>query len=641
CGILSGFLIFNFIVFAAALVISLGIGVYHAFSGGRQKTTNEYLLGNRKMSILPVGLSLMVSFESSIMMLGFPAEIYTYGIMFWWFTLGFMLAQLIAIRIVVPLIHPLHVTSVYEYLELRYSSRLPRQIGTAMGMLYTIFYMGVVLYGPGTALEAVADLPLWISMVVIMIAAVIYTAIGGIKAVIWTDVFQCLVMYCGIAGIIIKGCMVAGGFGRVFEINGQLGRLNYFNFDLDPTVRHTFWSLLFGTATRLVYITFNQATIQRVCAVPTQRNATQIFLFAGPAFFLTFSIATFEGLVAVAYFYSIGCDPLASGQIKNPNQIIPYMVIWLFKDNPGMSGLFMASLFCASLSTLSSGLSSLSAQTVEDMIKPLWPDISDRKATTIAKLSVVFYGGLSLAVSFMIANITGLPLSQVTAQVLSAFGGAAGGMFLYSIFCPWATKQGAIIGAIFGMIFIFWIGIGKSFSTTLYHEPRLPPVSSGYCYYRDGLNVTSDITNATDAFTVTMTSVVTESLTTSSRQNEGLDRLYSVSYQWIGSMGIFSTIFVASLVSLVIGRPKPETIDVRYMLPIGEQLLPYLPKAAKKFLHFGVPFEKRDDFLKKTVELQEKERNETTEMILPSDEKEHQQNQTVNTVVNTSQSLKL
>ncbi|XP_021344994.1 sodium-dependent multivitamin transporter-like isoform X2 [Mizuhopecten yessoensis] len=544
----------DFLVFVAALLISLSIGVYYALSGGRQKTTKEYLLGNRNMTIIPVGLSLMVSYESSIMMLGFPAEVYTYGIMFWWFTIGFMLAQLIAIRIVVPLIHPLRVTSVYEYLELRYNNRLPRQIGTGMGMLYTIFYMGVVLYGPGTALEAVANLPLWISMVVIALAAVIYTAIGGIKAVIWTDVFQCVVMYCGIAGIIIKGCMVVGGFGRVFEINGEYGRLNYFNFDFDPTVRHTFWNLLIGTSTRLVYLTFNQTTIQRVCAVPTKRDATKIFLFAGPAFFLTFSIATFEGLVAVAYFHSIGCDPLATGQIKNPNQIIPYMVIWLFKDTPGMSGLFMASLFCASLSTLSSGLSSLSAQTVEDMVKPFWPNISDRKATTIAKLSVLFYGSLSLAVSFMIANIEGMPLSQITGQMLSAFGGASGGMFLYSIFCPWANKKGVIIGGIFGMIFIFWIGIGKSFSTTLIKEPRLPPVSLGYCHLRDSINVTSDVTNTTELFNATMTTMVTEFHEPLAHQNEGLDRLYSVSYQWIGAMGIFTTIIVASLVSIVTER---------------------------------------------------------------------------------------
>jgi Na+/proline symporter len=85
-----GFVLADFIIFGIAIAISIGIGLYYAFSGGRQKTTSEYLVGNRKMSILPVALSLMVSFESSIMMLGFPAEVYVYGIMFWLSNAGYI-----------------------------------------------------------------------------------------------------------------------------------------------------------------------------------------------------------------------------------------------------------------------------------------------------------------------------------------------------------------------------------------------------------------------------------------------------------------------------------------------------------------------------------------------------------------------
>ncbi|XP_033761224.1 uncharacterized protein LOC117343009 [Pecten maximus] len=102
-------------------------------------------------------------------------------------------------------------------------------------------------------------------------------------------------------------------------------------------------------------------------------------------------------------------------------------------------------------------------------------------------------------------------------------------------------------------------------------------------------------------------------------------------------MGIFTTMIVGSLVSLVTERPKPESLDVRYMLPIGEQLCPYLPKAAKKFLHFGVPFEKREELLRKTIELQEKEQNEMIEMISPSEDKEAGQGVTITTVVETNQ----
>jgi len=111
-----GFVFADFIIFGIAIAISIGIGLYYAFSGGKQKTTSEYLVGNRQMSILPVALSLMVSFESSIMMLGFPAEVYVYGIMFWLSNVGFMIALLLGTRLVVPLVHPLRIKSVFEVL---------------------------------------------------------------------------------------------------------------------------------------------------------------------------------------------------------------------------------------------------------------------------------------------------------------------------------------------------------------------------------------------------------------------------------------------------------------------------------------------------------------------------------------------
>uniref|UniRef100_K1RBN0 Sodium-coupled monocarboxylate transporter 1 n=1 Tax=Magallana gigas TaxID=29159 RepID=K1RBN0_MAGGI len=97
------------------------------------------------------------------------------------------------------------------------------------------------------------------------------------------------------------------------------------------------------------------------------------------------------------------------------NYIVPFMVLQIFEDLPGMSGLFIASLFSASLSTLSSGLSSLSALAIEDVVKPNFKSLSERTITLIAKISVVFIGALCVAVSFLIAKIKG-PMSQVNKQ---------------------------------------------------------------------------------------------------------------------------------------------------------------------------------------------------------------------------------
>ena len=585
-----GFVLADFIIFGIAIAISIGIGLYYAFSGGRQKTTSEYLVGNRKMSILPVALSLMVSFESSIMMLGFPAEVYVYGIMFWLSNAGYMIALLIGTRLVVPLVHPLRIKSVFEYFELRYKGKAVRLLGTTIGMLNYVFYMGIVLFGPGIALEAVTNMPFWVSVVCVAVTSVVYTSIGGIKAVIWTDVFQCLIMFMGIFSVLIKGIVFAGGPKRVFDINADNGRLYLFNFDMDPTVRHTFWGLVIGSSIRITSLTFNQSTVQRISSMGTESDARKVLYLTGPAFLITMSLASLEGIVAYAYYSTIGCDPLTSKQIKNPNQIIPFMVLDIFSNLPGMTGLFMASLFSASLSTMSSGLSSLSAMTVEDYVKPYFKNLSDRKLTLIAKLTVPFYGLLSVGVSFMIAKIPGT-IPQIAVSILSSFGGPAGGLFLYSVFFPWATKKGAMIGTIIAIILTFWLSAGKSFSKSLKKTPwaTMPPVDNCPSYLNTTMN---NFTMTTEYSTILTTDVMNDS------ELEGIDKFYSLSYQWIGVLGIFYCLVIAIATSLIEGLPKSKDVDVRYVLPFFDQFFPFLPAKWRKRLYFGVKFEQRAELLK-------------------------------------------
>ena len=113
-GSIHVFHIADYIVFVIAIVISLGIGIFYALSGGRQRTTSEFLVGNRKMTALPVAISLMVSFKSSIMMLGYPAEVYTYGIQYIMGVFGWFVVNLAAVKLTVPHVHQLKITSAYE-----------------------------------------------------------------------------------------------------------------------------------------------------------------------------------------------------------------------------------------------------------------------------------------------------------------------------------------------------------------------------------------------------------------------------------------------------------------------------------------------------------------------------------------------
>ncbi|XP_035825117.1 sodium-coupled monocarboxylate transporter 1 [Aplysia californica] len=601
------FYIGDFVVFGLTILVSIGIGIFYALSGGRQKTTSEYLVGGRSMKFLPVAISLLVSFESSIMMLGLPAEGYVYGIQYVMGSAGFFISQLLSVFIMVPLLHPLRITSAYEYLEYRFNSRAVRLLGTFLGMLGYIWYMGIVLFGPAVALEAVTGFPLWSSIFVISLVSVIYTSIGGIKAVIWTDVFQSVVMFAGMFSVIIKATIDVGGPAKVWKIAEAGGRLEFFNFDPDPTTRHTFWNLFVGSIIRGFGLVFNQSTVQRISSTKTVAQAKKVLLFVAPTFFVTLSIAVYEGIVAYSYYQTKRCDPFEAKQIEDPNQIVPFIVMDIFKNLPGMPGLFLASLFSASLSTLSSGLSSLSALLWADIVHPLVGDISEVKATIIAKVSVVVFGASSSAVAVLVSLIGG-PLTQITGSLLAAFAGPLSGIFMLGCFFPRANAKGTLAGGFVSLIFSSWISMGQSFSKKKKVTPWLPPASTDFCPVEGAVSnmtttwLTSNMTSQATVYgasSLAWVATTAQNVMTSSPVPEdgleGIEKIYNLSYQWLGVVGIFTTLLVGMIVSFLTGMNKPGDVDPRYLIPISDILFICFPKSFKnKMASFGPQFMKEE-----------------------------------------------
>lgn len=592
----------DYCVFGITIAVSLVIGIYYALSGGKQRTTSEYFVGNRKMAILPVAISLLVSFESSILMLGYPAEIYVYGIQAFWGTVGFFIANILSIIVIVPLMHPLKITSAYEYLELRFESHAVRILGTILAMFGYTGYMGIVLFGPATALEAVTGLPQWVSITSIAAAAVVYTSIGGLKAVIWTDVFQFIVMYAGFFAVIARGTIKIGGVSRTWEIAKEKGRLNFFNFNPDPTLRQSFWSLVIGTMIRGFGLVFNQSSIQRISSTPTVAAARRVLCYVAPGFLITGFLAIIEGIIAYGYYDTVGCDPLASKQIANPNQIMPFMVMDIFEGLPGLPGLFMAALFSASLSTISSGLSSLSAQFWTDLVKPHVKPMSEFRATVIAKLAVVFFGGLITAVAFMTA-VFGGTLNQIAASLLSAFGGPLTGLFVFGSFCPWGNATGGFWGTILAAIVTFLISFGQMTTKGSVKDTRLPPAPMDQCpsiesfsFNMTNMTTTSYLFNTT---TEVVTTIVKDSYFP---EPTGFRRLFMVSFHWFGVIGILLPVIFGSIISLCTGYKKPGEVDKRYIISFYDRLFPCLPECILKPLRCGYTFKSEDDKLENKPE---------------------------------------
>ena len=197
------------------------------------------------MGVVPVTASISASFMSALTLLGIPAEVYTQGTMILLIIALTPLFIFIAGWVYIPTFHRLQLQSSYQYLELRFS----RPVKVLCGSVYSLsmmLYIAIVVYTPALALEQVVGLDVDMSCATIFIICVFYTSVGGMKAVVWTDVFQLVFMVLSIFIIVTLSTAEAGGAGAVFDSNYQDGRIQLFISNLDPRERHTTWGVIFG-----------------------------------------------------------------------------------------------------------------------------------------------------------------------------------------------------------------------------------------------------------------------------------------------------------------------------------------------------------------------------------------------------------
>ncbi|XP_071457547.1 sodium-dependent multivitamin transporter isoform X2 [Marmota flaviventris] len=406
----STFSFVDYVVFVLLLLLSLAIGLYHAFRGWGHHTVGQLLMADRKMGCFPVALSLLATFQSAVAILGVPSEIYRFGTQYWFLGCSYFLGLLIPAHIFIPIFYRLNLTSAYEYLELRFNKAV-RVCGTVTFIFQMVIYMGVVLYAPSLALNAVTGFDLWLSVLTLGIVCNIYTALGGLKAVIWTDVFQTLVMFLGQLAVIIVGSNKVGGLGHVWDVASQHGRIS----GIDSC-----------------YAVF-----------PCQQ--------------LVLCMSCLIGLVMFAYYQE---NPMSTQQSQAaPDQFVLYFVIDILKGLPGLPGLFVACLFSGSLSTISSAFNSLATVTMEDLIQPWFPEFCEARAIVLSRSLAFGYGILCLGMAYISSHLGSV--LQAAISIFGMVGGPLLGLFCLGMFFPCANPPGAIVGLLAGLIMAFWIGIGS------------------------------------------------------------------------------------------------------------------------------------------------------------------------------------
>ena len=369
------FTIPDFIVLALLVLSSIAIGIYQSMTGGKQRTRREFILNNRQLKILPTVLSYTVSYQSAISVLGGTAEIYEWGAPLWLAgELCMALGMVVFERLALPTFYNIGVMSIYEYFELRFGNGVVKRFVSIIGMFRSTVYMAVTVLGPSIALEMMAGIPLEVGIYTLGICCALYTSLGGIRAIIWTDVIQCVVMVTGLLVIFASATLEVGGITNLFGIGRDFGRLNY--ADLNPSFYKRITAPIglpaFCFLGMFAY-GFEQASYQRYASMPSLTKARVVLWLMVPFHLLYISLCYMVGVSVFGYFASKGCDPLLSGEISQSNQLLPYFVSIYFDNRPGGKGLFLAVLFGASLSSVSSVLGGCAANLWEDHLKSFFP----------------------------------------------------------------------------------------------------------------------------------------------------------------------------------------------------------------------------------------------------------------------------
>lgn len=430
--------------------VLVGMGVY--FSRG-ESSTEAFFLGNRRIPWWAVGISIFGTSLSAITYIAIPATAYAEDWVTMLNSIGIVfLAPFVAIVYLPKLREHPHSTA-YEYLEHRFNLAT-RIYGSLIFAIFQIGRIGIVLYLPAIALNAATGISLTACIIAMGILATLYTALGGIEAVIWTDVIQSVILLFG--AVLALGIIVAnidGGFPAMVTLAQENDKFHTFNWTWDIFSAGVWVAVVGGIFASAYPAMADQTVVQRYLATADVNDARKaLYTNAAltiPMQFLFFGIGT-----ALWVYYTT--HPGELDPELQDNAILPFFIIQQFPA--GLKGLLIAGIFAASMSSLDSSMNSLSSVIVNDYYKRFRPGASDAVTVQIARVLTLVLGFFGTFSALYVATRNQDSTLFVTfLKLLGLVGGGLAGIFVLGVLTKRANGIGAIVGGVTSGIVMYFV----------------------------------------------------------------------------------------------------------------------------------------------------------------------------------------
>ena len=454
---------------AAYLLLITGIGFYFS---RKNTNTEEYFVGGRSFSGWVIGLSLVGTSISSITFLAYPGDAFKTSWIRFVPNLMLPIAILFAAYFFLPFFRRGKITSAYEYLEDRFGPSV-RVYGAVAFIIAQIVRVSMILFLLSLVIQELTGLSATSCILIGGIVVAVYTIVGGIDAVIWTDVMQTIVLVLG--GILCLWVIVdalPGGLGQIFEVSDQFNKLSFSVLE-NGNLNAMGWEIRFDekTITMMLFIgliawlteySSNQNTIQRYCASKSTSEARKAMFIAVLTSLPIWAFYMFLGTALFVFFHQF---PATAPQemldgTRAAEQILPYFITNHLPA--GVAGLVIASALAAAMSSLDSSINAISTVSVVDIYRRhIKPDEDDkhylRAAWVIAAVSAV----LMIGGAIYLANAETKTLQDTATVLTSILGGGLLGLYLIGFFTKQGDARAAWVGLVSTMIFTAWTILSK------------------------------------------------------------------------------------------------------------------------------------------------------------------------------------
>jgi SSS family transporter len=429
----------DWIIVVVYLGAMIGVGVYW-YLRDRHGSASEFFLGSRAIPFWAAGVSLYATNTSSISYIAIPAKAFETDWQYMMNKLITILGLMFVAVWIVPLLRRLDLVSVFNYLEMRFHPAI-RMIGSALCMaMHVGGRMSVVLFLPALAIATITGIDVVYSILIMGVCTIVYTAMGGMRAVVWTDFVQVIVLMGG-ALFAIGFVFHALGGSAVYETAMAYDKTKLLNLSFDLT-QPTVWGFLFLILFDVV-LTFpkDQVLMQRTLATDSPKAAGRsIWMFA--------AIMLPGGLI----FYGIGTVLFAYYK-ANPERLDPLLPIdatfplFISAELPaGLTGLIIAGIFAAAMGTLSGTINSIATLLSVDFYAKLARNPTEQRTKRFAEWMTVVVGLVGIGLALLLSRLDIHSLLDLTIEMAGLLGGGFAGAYTLGMFTRRANSAGVSIG---------------------------------------------------------------------------------------------------------------------------------------------------------------------------------------------------